>query len=96
MAPSIDSMVFRLRRMYATERSQLAAYEFVDDVMRHWDSFANSDGEVIDFMRGLWPTDAYLPNRDYALAYLVRCHAKGERPDRSALTVTLLPWYLDD
>ena len=82
MAPSIDSMVFTLRRVYALERAQLAVYEFVDDVMLHWDRFAL--------------TEAFLPNRDSALAYLERCHAAGERPDRPALTATLLPWYLDD
>ena len=47
-------------------------------------------------MRDLWPADALLPNRDSALAYLERCHPTGERPDRPALTATLLPWYLDD
>ena len=47
-------------------------------------------------MRDLWPADAFLPNRDSALAYLERCHAAGERPDRAALTTTLLPWYLND
>ena len=75
-------MVFRLRRVYAPEWGQLAAYEFVDDVMLQWDCFAL--------------TDAYLPNRDSALACLERCYAAGGRPDRAALTATLLPWYLDD
>ena len=75
-------MVFRLIRVYAFERVQLAAYDFVDDVMLHWDRFALAD--------------AFLPNRDSALAYLELCHPTGERPDRPALTATLLPWYLDD
>ena len=69
--------------MCASERAQLVAYDFVDDVMLHWDCFSRSDAQVIDFMRNLWPADAFLPNRDYALAYLERCHPTGERPDRA-------------
>ena len=75
-------MAFRLRRLYVTERAQLAVYEFVDDVMLHWDRFAL--------------TDAFPPYRDSALAYLELCHAAGERPDRATLTATLLPSYLND
>ena len=63
---------------------------------RKWDRFALTDAQVIDFMRDLWPADAFLPNRDSTLACLERCYAAGGRPDRAALTATLLPWYLDD
>ena len=63
---------------------------------RKWDRFSQTDARVIDFMHDLWPADAFLPNRDSALAYLERCHAAGERPDRPALTATLLPSYLND
>ena len=64
--------------------------------MLQWDCFSRTDAKVIDFMRDLWPADAFLPNRDSALAYLELCHAAGERPDRATLTATLLPSYLND
>ena len=63
---------------------------------RKWDRFALTDAQVIDFMRDLWPADAFPPYRDSALAYLELCHAAGERPDRATLTATLLPSYLND
>ncbi len=85
-------MAFRLRRKLASQRAQLAAYEFVDAVMLQWDQFSRSDTEVLDFMYNLWPRDAFLPNRDPALDYLERCKARGNRPDRYILTGKLVPW----
>ncbi len=91
MAPSIDSMVFRLRRMYARERTQLAAYEFADAVTLNWDRFSRSDADVLGFMRALWPTDAYLPNRDSVLVYLERCKTHGVKPLSRQITIRLIP-----
>ena len=95
MAPSIVGMVFRLRRRLASERAQVAAYEFVDTVMRQWDDFSRSDAEVTAFVLDLWPRDTFLPNHDLALEYLQRCKTRGEKPERGFLTESLFPWFFD-
>ena len=95
MAPSIVGMVFRLRRRLASERAQVAAYEFVDAVMRQWDDFSRSDAEVTAFVLDLWPKDDFLPNHDLALKYLQHCKTRREKPERGFLIECLFPWYLD-
>ena len=95
MAPSIDSMVFRLRRRFASERTQIAGYKFGYAVMRQWDDFSRSDAEVEDFVRDLWPTDAFLPNNDLVLEYLQHCKSRGQKPERGFLIECLFPWHLD-
>ena len=94
MAPSVENLAFRISRRLASERAQLAAYRFVDTVMRQWDGL--SDGDVVDFVRELWPRDTFLPNRDLALEYLQHCRACDKRPDRGILTGCLLPWFVDE
>ncbi len=96
MAPSIDSIVFRLSRRLASERAQVAAYEFVDAVMRQWDTFSRSDAELTDFVLGLWPRETFLPNFNLALEYLQHCKTHGEIPERGFLTENLFPWFFDD
>ena len=95
MAPSVDNLASRLSRRLASERAQVAAYRFVDAVMRQWDGLSVTGGDVVDVVSELWPRDTFLPNRDLALEYLQHCRARDKRPDRGILTGCLLPWFVD-
>ncbi len=95
MTPSRDCMVFHLRRRFAPERVQIAAYKFGYAVMRQWGDFSRSDTEVEDFVRYLWPTDAFLPNHDLGIEYLQHCKSRGEKPERGFLTESIFPWLHD-
>ena len=76
-------MVFHLRRRFAPERVQIAAYKFGYAVMRQWGDFSRSD------------TDAFLPNHDLGIEYLQHCKSRGEKPERGFLTESIFPWLHD-
>ena len=59
----------------------------------HWDYWMHTSAESV-LARPSSHTDGV--DGQTRLAYLERCDTRCERPDRSVLTATLLPWYLDD
>ena len=92
MAPSIDSMVFSLRRKAVRERTELAAENFALAFCLQWKRVARSEIEVIDLMRELLPKDTFLPNRNRALCYLERCKRAGQTPMSRQITIRICPW----
>ena len=92
MAPSIDSMVFSLRRKAVRERTELAAEDFAFAFYLQWKRVARSEIEVIDLMRELSPKDTFLPNLSRVLCYLERCKRTGQAPKSRQITIRICPW----
>ena len=92
MAPSIDRMMFSLSRKYVRERVEFAADQFAFAIYLHWRRVADSEIEAADLMRALLPEDAYLPNLNDVLYYLVGCKNTGQTPMSRQITIRICPW----
>ena len=92
MAPSIDSMVFTLRRKLYKERAQLAADEFGFAIYLQWKRVTRSEIAVIDLMLELLPEDILLPSLGEALSYLERCKRTGQTPISRQVLIRVCPW----
>ncbi len=96
MAPSIDSMVFSLRRKLVRERVELAADQFAFAIYLHWKRVARSEIEITDLMRELLPKDAFLPNLNEVLYYLEGCKNTGQTPMSRQITTRICPWIVTE
>ena len=92
MAPSIDSMVFSLRRKYVRQRVELAADRFAFAVYLHWRRVVDSEVQAADLMRELLPKDAFLPNLNSVLDYLEGCKNTDQTPTSRQITIRICPW----
>ncbi len=96
MAPSIESMVFSLRRKLVKERVELAADEFAFAIYLQWKRVARSEIEIIDLMRELLPKDAFLPNLNEVLYYLEGCKNTDQTPMSRQITTRVCPWIVTE
>ncbi len=92
MAPSIESMVFSLRRKLVKERVELAADEFAFAIYLQWKRVARSEIEIVDLMRELLPKDTFLPNLNEVLYYLEGCKNTDQTPMSRQITTRICPW----
>ena len=92
MAPSIDSMVFSLKRKLIRERVEIAAEDFAFALYLQWERVARSEIGIVDLMRELMPEDAFLPHLNSVLYYLEGCERTGQTPMSRQITTRICPW----
>ena len=83
-----------LERKFTRARAELAVYQFVEDVMIHWDEFVHNDSPTasLEFINKFWTTKIGLPNLPAAINYLDECRRQGRIPEERPLTTRLAPW----